>query len=156
ALAHEGGQHALAHGPGQDEHGAHNFAPGMNGHTAARVMPFGPLRRTHENPQVFAHGPGAHFTPGMPGGNARGRHQLADNHSIPRPGAFANPRRVGMVRPGRNPSIMAHSPGALAWRSGASIPRAGGRNDGRAGIFDPGGYIRSGKSAASVITPDYM
>jgi hypothetical protein len=77
--------------------------------------------------------------------------------SLSRPSALANPRKVSMGRPGSKPGITYTRPHKLAYRSGASnIPRAGRVGTGRAGIVDPGGYVRTAQGGRTGLSRNSM
>lgn len=77
--------------------------------------------------------------------------------SIEGPSSFANPRHVAPLRAGMTPRVSANRPGKLSYRSGVSnTPRAGRVGVGRAGIIDPGGYIRTPHNGTAGIDRNYM
>jgi hypothetical protein len=77
--------------------------------------------------------------------------------SVDKQSSFANPRQVGAVRPGMTPHFSANRPGNLSYRAGASnIPRAGRPGTGRAGIVDPGGYVRTPRNGTGGLNRNYI
>jgi hypothetical protein len=71
--------------------------------------------------------------------------------AVSRPSASANPRKVSAVKPGSKPRITTARPEKLAYRKGAgNIPHAGRVGAARAGIIDPGGYIRTAQGSGRI------
>ncbi len=69
---------------------------------------------------------------------------------VSRPSSFANPRKAFQLSAGSKPRITSARPQRLAYRSGAgNIPRAGRAGKGRAGIIDPGGFIRTAEKGTA-------
>ena len=77
--------------------------------------------------------------------------------AVSRPSSFANPRKALQVRSGSKPQITSARPQKLAYRRGAgNIPRAGRAGRGRAGIIDPGGYIRTAEKGTARLERNHI
>jgi hypothetical protein len=111
-------------------------------HTAAPAMPFLP---SHGNRGVESGG-GSH---GQSAHDGRETSQMR----VPAAGKLANPRRVTSAR-SMHPPVVSHRPQPLSWRSGAQKPHAGLPGKARAGILDPGGYVRTPQKSAAFMPRD--
>jgi hypothetical protein len=77
--------------------------------------------------------------------------------AVSRPSSFANPRKGSPVKSGSKPRITSTRPQKLAYRSGAgSTPRAGRLGTGRAGIVDPGGYVRTAQKGTGTMDRSHI
>jgi hypothetical protein len=148
AASHESAKHESAHETAQEskkenEHEAgaeHRAAEGKNaaeGRHAEEGKSAKEAVESHHGEESAAHGNATSE------GNKQGHGAVSGAH------AFANPRKAPPVKPGSKPHFTSARPGALSYRRGANnIPHAGAKGKGRAGIFDPGGYVRNGKSGS--------
>jgi hypothetical protein len=130
--------------------------PKATAHVPSALAPHvGAETKQHTHAQVVPHAGPAHALPGLAPlaplvaphhaqGPAGREHAAAGPKSrIPALPAHANPRRVGQISAGMKPHVVAHHAQPLRWSSRAEIPRAGKVHQGRPGIMDPGGYVRT-------------